>query len=60
MKVNWGLNDKKEIRYIGANFWIDNKIAAWPQVKPSIIWGNQKWKGAAPNFIIRERRRIKE
>lgn len=26
------------------------KMAACGHNKPSMIWGNQKWKGAAPNF----------
>lgn len=41
---------KYEIRNIGAIFWIVIRIKAWGQVRPSITWGNQKCKGAAPNF----------
>jgi len=29
-------------------------MAAWGHINPSIVWGNQKWKGAAPNLSSRE------
>ena len=34
----------------GATFWTVIRIIRRGQDIPSIIWGNQKWKGAAPNF----------
>lgn len=43
-----------EITVNGANFCQVNKINELIHVKPSIILGNQKWKGAAPNFNIIE------
>lgn len=36
----------------GANFCQVNRIKELNHVNPSIILGNQKWKGAAPNFNI--------
>lgn len=39
------------IRIIGAIFCHVNKIEQLNQFNPSITSGNQKWKGAAPNFI---------
>lgn len=36
----------------GANFCQVNRVNEFNQVNPSIILGNQKWKGAAPNFNI--------
>lgn len=32
------------------------RIITWVQLRPSMTWGNQKWKGAAPSL----RRRAKE
>lgn len=34
----------------GAIFWIVIIIEICGHIKPFITWGNQKWKGAAPNF----------
>lgn len=34
----------------GANFCQVNKSKEFNQDNPSITFGNQKWKGAAPNF----------
>lgn len=39
------------IRIIGAIFCHVNIIEQFNQFNPSITSGNQKWKGAAPNFI---------
>lgn len=41
-----------KIKFKGPIFWavINNKVVF--QVNPSIIEGNQKWNGAAPNFNI--------
>lgn len=35
---------------IGASFWIVQRINTWDQFNPSIICGNQKWKGALASF----------
>lgn len=39
------------IKIIGAIFCQVNIINEFTQFKPSIISGNQKWKGAAPILI---------
>jgi len=39
---------------IGAIFWIVAKIIQFLQERPSILGGNQKWKGAPPSFIRSE------
>lgn len=44
---------KYEIRNIGANFWIVIRIIVCIHDKPSITWGNHKWKGAAPSLSKR-------
>lgn len=50
-----GKKVRYEIKNIGASFWIVRRINAWGQNKPSITWGNQKWRGAAPNFINKDK-----
>lgn len=40
---------------IGAIFWTVARIVLIFQVRPSITWGSQKCRGAAPIFIIRAR-----
>lgn len=50
---------QKESKIIGASFCQVIKIKAMFQFKPSITFGNQKWKGATPLFIIKEDAKIK-
>ena len=38
-------------KYKGAIFCKVINITHWIHLKPFITWGNQKWKGAAPNLI---------
>ncbi len=38
----------------GAIFWMVIKKILLIQFNPSLISGNQKWKGAAPNFVSNE------
>ena len=40
------------INIIGAIFCQVSRIKELFQFKPSITSGNQKWNGAAPNFVI--------
>jgi len=44
----------KEIRMRGAIFCQVKINRAWDHSAYSITWGNQKWKGATPAFIVRE------
>ena len=46
----WSYVDKSAIKERGAIFWMVIKIISWGHNKLSMIWGNQKWKGAAPSF----------
>lgn len=47
-----------EINIKGAIFCQVIKINLLNQDNPSITLGNQKWKGATPNFIIKEEKII--
>lgn len=49
---------QKDSRIIGAIFCQVIKIKLLIQFKPSITFGNQKWKGATPLFIINEDAKI--
>jgi hypothetical protein len=50
---------QKESKIIGAIFCQVIKIKLFIQFRPSITFGNQKWKGATPLFIIKEDAKIK-
>lgn len=43
-----------EIKVIGASFCQVIKINLFIHVIPSITFGNQKWKGAAPLFMSKD------
>jgi len=47
-------------RIIGAIFCKVARIMQLPQLRPSMVGGNQKWNGAAPSFIRREITTIEE
>jgi len=41
----------------GNNFCHVERMMHRGQDKPAITFGNQKWRGAAPNFVIKPTRR---